>query len=82
VGAGQGQQVYYKYACNSCHGDSGVGLHDLRGAAKRYPTDAEIVAYIKHPERTKPGIKMPTWDGVIQEDEYAPLAAHVRSLGR
>ena len=38
------------------------------------------VAYIKHPERTKPGIEMPTWDGVIGEDEYAPLATYVRSL--
>jgi hypothetical protein len=23
---------------------------------------------------------MPTWDGVIQEDEYAPLVAYVRKL--
>jgi hypothetical protein len=23
---------------------------------------------------------MPTWDGVIREDEYAPLAGYVRSL--
>ncbi len=23
---------------------------------------------------------MPTWDGVIQEEEYAPLASYVRSL--
>jgi mono/diheme cytochrome c family protein len=82
TGASRGQQVYYKYSCNSCHGETGLGLHDLRGAAKRYPTDAEIIAFVKHPERTKPRIKMPTWDGVIQEDEYAPLAAHVRSLGK
>ena len=82
TGASRGTQVYYKYGCNSCHGDTGLGLHDLRGAAKRYATDDEIIAYIKHPERTRPGIKMPTWEGVIQEDEYAPLAAHVRSLGK
>jgi hypothetical protein len=25
---------------------------------------------------------MPTWDGVIEEEEYAPLVAHVRSLAR
>jgi hypothetical protein len=25
---------------------------------------------------------MPTWDGVIKEDEYAPLAAYVRSLAK
>ena len=31
---GQGKQVYYKYACNSCHGDKGLGLHDLRRAWK------------------------------------------------
>jgi len=23
---------------------------------------------------------MPTWDGVIKEEEYAPLAGYVRSL--
>jgi hypothetical protein len=24
---------------------------------------------------------MPTWDGVIAEEDYAPLAAYVRRLG-
>jgi mono/diheme cytochrome c family protein len=82
AGASPGQRAYYKYSCNSCHGDTGVGLHDLRGAARRYPTDAEIIAFIRRPTRTNPRIKMPTWDGVIQEEEYTPLAAHVRSLGK
>jgi hypothetical protein len=27
-----------------------------------------------------PGIKMPTWDGVIQDDEYAPLVRYVKTL--
>jgi hypothetical protein len=39
-----------------------------------------MIACIKHPERVKAGIAMPTWDGVIQEDEYPPLVAHVRTL--
>ncbi|MDB4965508.1 MAG: putative diheme cytochrome c-553, partial [Myxococcales bacterium] len=30
--ASNGQKVYYKYGCNSCHGENGVGTGDLRGA--------------------------------------------------
>jgi hypothetical protein len=26
-------------------------------------------------------VKMPTWDGVIAEADYAPLAAYARRLG-
>jgi mono/diheme cytochrome c family protein len=79
--AGQdGRQIYYAYGCNGCHGDSGRGQWDLRKGPARYPTDAELIAYIKHPERSRPGIAMPTWEGVIREEEYAPLAAYVRSL--
>ena len=61
---GAGKQVYYKYSCNSCHGDTGLGLYDLRRAWKKYPTDAELIAYIKDPSAKVPGIKMPTWEGV------------------
>lgn len=78
----RGKQVYYAYGCNGCHGDSGHGLFDLRRGPVNYPTDEELIAWIKHPETLRPGIAMPTWDGVIQEDEYAPLAAYVRSLAR
>jgi len=78
----RGRQVYYAYGCNGCHGDTGLGQWDLRGAPARYPTDEELIAYIKHPEKAQPGVAMPTWDGVIGEDEYAPLAAYIRSLAR
>jgi mono/diheme cytochrome c family protein len=82
VSGGRGKQIYYAYGCNGCHGDSGHGQYDLRQGPVKYPTDDELVAWIKHPERLRPGIVMPTWDGVIHEDEYAPLAAYVRSLAR
>jgi len=78
----RGRQVYYAYGCNGCHGDTGHGLYDLRKGPAKYPTDDELIAWIKHPERIRPGIAMPTWDGVIQEDEYAPLASYVRSLAK
>jgi len=57
-----------------------VGQCDLRRGPTDFPTDDGLIGYIKHPEVAKPGVAMPTWEGVIQEDEYAPLAAYVRSL--
>lgn len=81
AGGDRGRRVFYKYGCNACHGDTGLGQYDLRMGPAHYPTDDALIAYIKHPERAKPGIAMPTWDGVIQEDEYGPLAGYIRTLG-
>ena len=80
AGADAGRAAYYRYGCNGCHGDTGVGLYDLRKGPTNHPTDEALIAYIKHPEIAKPGVKMPTWDGVIAEADYAPLVAHVRAL--
>jgi mono/diheme cytochrome c family protein len=80
VAGDAGKQAYYAYGCNGCHGDTGQGLYDLRKGAENYPTDDELIAWIKHPERLRPGIAMPTWEGVIKEEEYVPLAAYVRTL--
>jgi mono/diheme cytochrome c family protein len=82
AGSDRGKQIYYAYGCNGCHGDSGHGQYDLRKGPAKYPTDDELIAWIKHPERIRPGIAMPTWDGVIREEEYPPLAAYVRSLAK
>jgi mono/diheme cytochrome c family protein len=82
VSGERGKQVYYSYGCNGCHGDTGHGQYDLRQGPVKYPTDDELIAWIKHPERLRPGIAMPTWDGVIREDEYEPLAAYVRTLAK
>jgi mono/diheme cytochrome c family protein len=82
VAADRGQQIYHFYGCNRCHGETGLGTWDLRKGPAHYPTDEALIAYIKHPEVAKPGIAMPTWDGVIQEDEYPALVTHVRTLAR
>jgi mono/diheme cytochrome c family protein len=81
AGADAGRAAFYRYGCNGCHGDSGVGLYDLRKGATDFATDDELIAYIRHPEIRKPGVKMPTWDGVIAEADYVPLAAYARRLG-
>ena len=78
--ADAGRAVFHKYGCHSCHGEDGGGTHDLRKGVANHPTDESLIAYIKHPERSKPGVAMPTWDGTIEEHEYVPLARFVRTL--
>ena len=81
AGAEAGRAAYYRYGCNGCHGETGVGVYDLRKGATDFATDEELIAYIRHPELKKPGVKMPTWDGVIAEADYPALAAYARKLG-
>ncbi|HET9316005.1 MAG TPA: c-type cytochrome, partial [Vicinamibacteria bacterium] len=78
--ADTGQTVFRKYGCPSCHGEDGAGRYDLRVGVANHVTDESLIAYIKHPERTKPGVAMPTWDGTIEEREYPPLARFLRAL--
>ncbi len=79
--ASEGKKLYYKYGCPACHGDNGVGIGDLRQATLHYPTDQQLVAWIKNPSTFKPGTKMPTWDGVIADGDYPALLAYVKELG-
>jgi len=82
AGADQGKSLYYHYGCNSCHGDNGQGIGDLRRATEDFPTDARLEAFIRHAPAFRPGTKMPAWNGIIADSEYAPLIAYVRTLGR
>lgn len=77
----EGARIYHKYACNGCHGETGVGTCDLRPGSQKYPADEDLKAFIQHPQSKVSDSRMPQWDGVIHDDEYAPLIAHVRSLG-
>ncbi|SIO12040.1 Cytochrome c2 [Singulisphaera sp. GP187] len=78
----KGRALYERYGCRSCHGDTGVDIGDLRQADNKYATDAEIEAWIRHPEAFKPGTKMPAFGNVIASDDFPPLIAYVRQLGR
>jgi cytochrome c2 len=78
-----GKQVYQRYGCGSCHGTNGVGLvGDLRGANEHFPTDEALRAWIEDAPSQKPGTKMPTWKGIIHDEDYGPLMAYVRTLAR
>jgi mono/diheme cytochrome c family protein len=78
----RGRLAYHKYRCHSCHGETGLGLGDLRGADAKYANDADLIAYLRNPTLTKPDARMPALDGVVAEDDYPALVAHVRALGR
>jgi mono/diheme cytochrome c family protein len=81
-GALPGKKLYYRYQCQACHGDNGQGVCDLRGAHRKYPADDALIAWIRDPSKLLPSTKMPTWDGIIAEADYAPLCAYVRTLGQ
>lgn len=76
-----GRHFYVLYGCHYCHGDKGVGVADLRGAAQRLETDEEIAEFLRDPTVSDPLTIMPAYEGVIGEDEYAELCAYVRQLG-
>jgi mono/diheme cytochrome c family protein len=76
-----GRHLYLYHGCHYCHGAAGAGVADLRGAAARFPSDPELVAFLKDPARHEPFTIMPAWAGVIADDDYAELCAYVRELG-
>jgi mono/diheme cytochrome c family protein len=77
-----GKAIYGKYGCAACHGETGVGIGDLTLAAKNLPTDSLLHAWIRNPAAFRPLTKMPAYEGVLKEEEYAPLMAYVRELGK
>jgi mono/diheme cytochrome c family protein len=79
--ATSGEKLFYKFYCTSCHGSNGAGtVCDLRGAYVKYKTRDQVMAFIKNASAFVPGTKMPTWSGVIEEDDYGPLADYVKLL--
>jgi mono/diheme cytochrome c family protein len=78
-----GKQLYQRYGCGSCHGENGVGaVGDLRGANEHFPSDEALRAWIEDASKQKPGTRMPTWKGIIRDEDYGPLVAYVRTLAR
>jgi mono/diheme cytochrome c family protein len=79
----QGRRLYYRYACVSCHGEGGGGGNaDIRRAETHFPTRAELRAWIRDAQSVRPGTRMPSFKGVIPEEEYDPLIAYVLELGK
>jgi mono/diheme cytochrome c family protein len=77
-----GGLLYAFYGCQSCHGPTGLGIADLRMASRKYPDDASLKARIQNPAAFQPDSRMPKFEGVVPEKDYAPLLAYVRWLGK
>ncbi len=74
----RGRHVFFTYGCHYCHGETGVGIADLRGADAAFATDAEMAAFILDPTATRPDTDMPSWRGVIADDDVAAVVTYVR----
>ncbi len=78
--ADEGNKIFHKYQCFTCHGETGVGIADLRRATVNYPSDEKLLAWIRNAPSIKPDTKMPQWEGVIADAEFTPLLAYVKAL--
>jgi cytochrome c oxidase subunit 2 len=93
--ASQGEKLFEKNACNTCHTNDATGrgpvLLGLYGTNVMLTTGASVVAdenYIRE-SILNPQAKivqgfgpiMPTFQGVLSEDDLLKLVAYVRSLG-
>ncbi len=77
-----GKQLYVQYGCQSCHGESGIGIADLRKAYQKYPDNQALKARIENPTTFYPETRMPKFQGIVEEKDFAPLLAYVRWLGK
>ena len=92
--ASQGQALFQKYACNTCHTEDATGrgpvLLGLYGSTVTLSNNATVVAddnYIRE-SILNPQAKivkgfgpiMPTFQGQVNEDDLLKLLAYVRSL--
>jgi len=93
--ASQGEQLFQKYACNTCHTNDATGrgpvLAGLYGKDITLSNDTVVKAddnYIResilNPQaKTAKGFQpiMPTFQGQVSEDDLMKLLAYVKSIG-
>ncbi len=74
-----GRHVWLRSGCHYCHGEDGRGLVDL-GPLDRFVTDTDLAAFIADPASEVSGTSMPSWRGVLNDDELRAVAGFARSL--
>ena len=81
LGDDKGAKLYQKYSCTGCHGTTGKGVGDLRKAYTKY-SDTQIIELLRNPKKYNPNTTMPSFDGLIKEDDYPVLVEYVKKLGK
>ncbi|WP_294393956.1 cytochrome c oxidase subunit II [uncultured Sphingomonas sp.] len=87
-----GRRLFAQHGCGGCHtvrgsGEAGLIGPDLSHFGSRHtmaagilqPTEANIAAFIRHPEHTKPGVRMPSFPH-MPDTEARALARYLGSL--
>ncbi|MGC3999447.1 MAG: cytochrome c [Anaeromyxobacter sp.] len=78
VQRGRGPEVIFQtLGCAACHGPGAPYEAQLHTARAR-PVE-ELAAWILRPEATRPGTQMPSYAGLISDEEARALAAWVRA---
>ncbi|RDE07483.1 cytochrome c oxidase subunit II [Sphingomonas aracearum] len=90
--AGAGKALFLANGCGGCHAIRGTGaagaigpdLSHLGGrttiaAGMLRPTEANIAAFVRHPERFKPGVRMPAFPQ-MSEAEARAIARYLKGL--
>ncbi len=83
-------RVVYRRACTACHGKRGTGrgvLMHLIGISMMDFTTSENVKNMSDEElinaiRDGKGVYMPSWKGILNDDEIADVASYLRLLAR
>jgi mono/diheme cytochrome c family protein len=69
-------RLFVDAGCVSCHGPGRPFESKLRGARGKAPAD--VAAWIRNPERFRPGTQMPTFASVIPEADALHLAEWIQ----
>lgn len=90
--AASGHPLFARYGCGGCHAVRGTGEAGAIGpdlthlgaratlAAGVLPmTTASLAGFIRHPERTKPGVRMPAFEHMPRADAVA-IARYLQGL--
>jgi cytochrome c oxidase subunit 2 len=87
-----GRRLFASHGCGGCHTIRGTGERGVIGpdlthvggratiaAGMLKPSEANIAAFIRHPERAKPGVRMPSFPQ-MPETEARALAQYLGTL--
>lgn len=90
--AGPGARLFAQHGCNACHSIRGVqaggpigpdlthfGARHTLAAGILPMTTANVAGFIRHPERSKPGVRMPAFPQVSQAEAVA-IAQYLKGL--
>ncbi len=75
----EGKQVFERFACNSCHGNSGEMEGDFSTLKERFTAET-LPEYINNPQAYD-NKQMPVYDGMISDSEMEDLVAYLFLLG-